>query len=115
LKPKKADYFVLKPLHSGFFSTVLHLLLEHFDSETLILTGFAANLCVMSTANDAHMLGYRLLVPIDCTAASSRERAESTLAYLRDSLAAETPTAAEVDFAELAARPAKLRRRPFSR
>jgi nicotinamidase-related amidase len=115
LKPKEGDYFVLKPLHSGFFSTVLHLLLEFLESETLVLTGFAANLCVLFTANDAHMRGYRLVVPVDCTAANSPELTENTLAQLRESLDADTPVATAIDFAELAARPAKPRRRPFSR
>ena len=39
LKPERDDYFVLKPKHSGFYSTTLDLLLQYLGTETLILTG----------------------------------------------------------------------------
>ena len=68
LAPSPGDYFILKPKHSGFYGTSLELLLERFGARTLILTGFAANICVWFTANDAHMRGYRLIVPADCVA-----------------------------------------------
>ena len=32
--PDKEDYFVLKPKHSGFFSTTLGLLLQHLGAPT---------------------------------------------------------------------------------
>ncbi len=63
LIPKSDDYFVLKPKHSGFYSTNLELLLEHLEIDTLILTGFAGNICVMFTANDAYMRNYKWLSP----------------------------------------------------
>jgi len=44
LKPDKEDYFVLKPMHSGFYSTTLELLLKHLGAGRLILTGIAANI-----------------------------------------------------------------------
>ena len=42
LRPDDDDYFVLKPKHSGFFSTTLDMLLEYLGASTLILTGMAA-------------------------------------------------------------------------
>ena len=39
LRPDEDDYFVLKPKHSGFFSTTLDTLLDYLRVETLILTG----------------------------------------------------------------------------
>jgi hypothetical protein len=65
---RPATYFILKPKHSGFYGTSLELLLERFGARTLILTGFAANICVWFTANDAHMRGFQLIVPADCVA-----------------------------------------------
>jgi nicotinamidase-related amidase len=53
LQPDEQDYFVLKPKHSGFYSTALDVLLEYLGVQTLILTGIAANICVLFTANDA--------------------------------------------------------------
>jgi isochorismate hydrolase len=38
LRPEKSDYFVLKPKHSGFFSTTLETLLRYLETEDLILT-----------------------------------------------------------------------------
>lgn len=43
LAPDEEDYFVLKPLHSGFFSTTLEVLLDHLQVNTLILTGVAGD------------------------------------------------------------------------
>lgn len=71
LKPQRSDYFILKPRHSGFFSTSLRPLLEDLKIKRLILTGIATNLCVLFTAHDAHMHGYRMVVLSDCCAAES--------------------------------------------
>jgi nicotinamidase-related amidase len=73
LRPGKNDYFVLKPKHSGFFSTTLDLLLEYLGAKTVILTGIAANICVLFTANDAYMRDLRLIVPSDCVALNTDE------------------------------------------
>ena len=62
LKPDEDDYFVLKPKHSGFFSTTLDLLLQYLGAHTLILTGVAGNICVLFTASDAYMRDYRLVI-----------------------------------------------------
>ena len=53
LRPEEHDYFVLKPKHSGFFSTTLETLLRYLETQSLILTGVAGNFCVLFTANDA--------------------------------------------------------------
>src|SRR5918998_4194662 len=51
LLPDDDDYFVLKPKHSGFYSTTLSLLLTHLTTTNVILTGIAGNNCVLFTAN----------------------------------------------------------------
>lgn len=71
LEPDEDDYFVLKPMHSGFFSTSLELLLIHMHSRTLVLGGIATNICVQFTANYAYLRGYQLMVPADCSAANT--------------------------------------------
>jgi nicotinamidase-related amidase len=65
LKPTKQDFFVLKPMHSGFFGTPLEILLDKLGVKTLILTGIAADICVMYTANDAYMRNYKLTIARD--------------------------------------------------
>ncbi|HYD49032.1 MAG TPA: isochorismatase family cysteine hydrolase [Terriglobales bacterium] len=69
LAPREGDFFVLKPRHSGFYLTPLELLLQNLEIQTVVLTGFAANICVLYTAVDAHMRGIKIIVPPDAVAA----------------------------------------------
>jgi len=68
LKPDDEDYFVLKPKHSGFYSTTLDILLKHLQCKTLILTGVTTDICILFTANDAYMRDFNLVIPSDCVA-----------------------------------------------
>lgn len=89
LRPGTEDYFVLKPRHSAFFSTTLDLLLKHLGVRTLILVGFAGNLCVLFTANDAYLREYRLIVPSDCIASNTPEDNRQALALMQNVLKAD--------------------------
>lgn len=71
LIPSEDDYFVLKPKHSSFYSTSLNVLLEYLGAEKLIITGFAGDICVLFTANDAYMRDYQVIAPIDCMASET--------------------------------------------
>jgi nicotinamidase-related amidase len=90
LQPEEDDYFVLKPKHSGFFSTTLETLLRYLGSKKLILTGIAGNFCVLFTANDAYMRDYELMIPSDCTASNSAEENRKALDLMRKFLKADT-------------------------
>jgi nicotinamidase-related amidase len=114
LRPHDGDYFVLKPQHSAFYSTVLELLLEELGTRTLVLAGFAANFCVLFTANDAHMRGYRLVVPTDCTASNRPALTRDALRHIK-SLGGSVRKAVDVDFADLAKWGRKPRRSPLTR
>jgi nicotinamidase-related amidase len=84
LTPAPEDFFVLKPTLSGFHETPLHLLLKSGGVRTVILAGFAADICVFFTAADAHMREYEVIVPADCTAAeSARDHRQSMRAMTR--------------------------------
>jgi nicotinamidase-related amidase len=96
LRPEKSDYFVLKPKHSGFFATTLDTLLDYLGVETVILTGIAANICVLFTANDAYMRDLKLVVPKDCVASNTAELNEYALAQIRTVLKASTSSADEL-------------------
>lgn len=89
LRPEADDYFVLKPKHSGFFSTCLDLLLKKLGVKVLILTGVATNICVLFTANDAYMRDYKLVVPNDCVAANSLEENLQVLSLMANVLKAD--------------------------
>jgi nicotinamidase-related amidase len=102
LLPELEDYFVLKPMHSGFFQTPLELLLDELETRALILCGFATNSCVAFTAHDAHMRGFRVVVPEDTTAANTEALRVDTLRHLNVAVHADTGPAARIDFERLA-------------
>lgn len=79
LLPKKTDYFVLKPKHSGFYSTTLETLLDHLGAKRLVITGVATNICVFFTANDAYMRDFKVTVPSDCVAANKASVTKNAL------------------------------------
>jgi nicotinamidase-related amidase len=113
LRPHPGDLFVLKPQHSGFYSTPLELLLSHLEVHTLVLTGFAADICVLFTANDAHMRGYQIVVPRDCTAANSPSITRRALAHVETALHGDTRASPRIAFGELARRRRKPRGQTF--
>lgn len=108
LLPEEDDYFVLKPKHSGFFSSTLETLLRYLGAKKLILTGLAGNYCVLFTANDAYMRDYELMVPADCTASNTGRENRDALKLMRDYLGADTRVSARIRFPR---RPAKTRSR----
>jgi nicotinamidase-related amidase len=102
LRPEKDDYFVLKPKHSGFYSTTLDTLLEYLGVETVVLTGIASNICVLFTANDAYMRDLKLIVPSDCVAANTKEDNEHALQQMANVLKADVRPSGKIRLDELA-------------
>jgi nicotinamidase-related amidase len=99
LRPKEDDYFVLKPKHSGFFSSTLETLLRYLGARRLIITGIAGNFCVLFTANDAYMRDYELLVPSDCTISNTARENREALNLMKRYLKANTAISARLRFA----------------
>ena len=97
LEPDDDDYFVLKPKHSGFFSTSLDLVLEYLGIRTLVLTGFAGNNCVLFTANDAYMRDYKLFVPSDCIASENEVDNDNALKQMQQVLKADIRPSVEIE------------------
>lgn len=95
LRPEDDDYFVIKPQFSGFYSTNLPALLPRLGAQRLILTGVAADICVLFTAADAHMREYDLWVPSDCVASSDPQRTVWALEIMKNSMQAETKPTSE--------------------
>jgi nicotinamidase-related amidase len=98
LKPDEDDYFVLKPMHSAFFSTTLEVLLERLQIKRIVLTGFAADICVLYTANDAYMREFQVAVPSDCIASETRRQYRFALDHMSDRLKADTRTSDKLRF-----------------
>ena len=82
LRPRKQDFTILKPRHSAFYSTPLDLLLRQLKCKRLVLTGLAADNCVLFTAMDAYLRGYSVWIPADCTAAESEEAKQQALEHM---------------------------------
>ena len=101
LKPDAQDYFVLKPKHSGFYSTTLDLLLQYLGARTVILCGLAGDICVLFTANDAYMRDFEIIVPCDGLASESEANNAHALEIMQRVLKAQTPTIEELDLIAL--------------
>jgi nicotinamidase-related amidase len=97
LPPEAEDSFVLKPQHSGFYATTLELLLQALGVHTLILTGIAGHICVLFTANDASMQGYRLLIPADGVASQTVRENTSALRLMQTVLTADIRPSTAID------------------
>jgi len=93
LKPGPDDLAILKPRHSGFFSTPLELLLGQLKAKRLIIAGLSTDMCVLFTAMDAFLRGYKLWVPADCAAAETPEAHEQALMYMKRVLKAQVKPA----------------------
>jgi nicotinamidase-related amidase len=112
LRPEEDDYFVLKPKHSGFFSTTLDILLDYLQARTLILTGLTGDICVLFTAHDAYMRDFNLVIPSDCIASNDPRENEYTLKKMESLMDADIGPSAGLDFEKLKA---ALRREPEPR
>jgi nicotinamidase-related amidase len=102
LYPEDEDYFVLKPRHSGFFSTSLEVLLKYLQAQTLIITGLTGDICILFTANDAYMRDYHLFIPSDCVASQDETKNRQMLEHMSRALKADITPSNELNLEEIA-------------
>jgi ureidoacrylate peracid hydrolase len=76
VSPEAGEVVVTKHRYSAFIDTDLNALLRAQGVRNLIVTGVNTNVCVESTARDAFMLDYHVLLVSDC-AATYDERAHA--------------------------------------
>jgi nicotinamidase-related amidase len=101
LRPDKDDYFVLKAKHSGFYHTQLDLLIDYLKVHTVVMAGFATDMCVLFTASDAYMRDLEIIVPPDCSASASMQDHEEAVKHMTRVLHVQPTPSGEVDFAAL--------------
>jgi nicotinamidase-related amidase len=101
LRPEPDDYFVLKPKHSAFYSTTLDTLLDYLGARTLILAGFAGNICILFSANDAYMRDFILHVPRDCVASNTTRDNRLAIELMRTVLKADVTLSTGLDLERL--------------
>ena len=98
LAPTPEDYFMFKPMHSAFFGTPLHTLLQRLKVGRLIATGITSHQCVLFTAMDAHVREFELIVPSDCMGAPSVTDTRHALYILSHALMAKIISSRQVRF-----------------
>lgn len=86
LAPQAGEAVVVKQTYSGFYATELENLLQELGVEELVLTGCVTNICILYTAADAVMRGYRVEVPVDAVADLDPEAGAFALQQLRQVL-----------------------------
>jgi len=101
LKPDARDYYILKPHRSAFYSTSLMLLLKSLKVKSLIITGVTTDICVVFSANDAYMRGFKLHVPRDCVAAVDPSHTATAMDIIERVLKADTKPSTEILFESL--------------
>ena len=73
-------------------------MLNYLGVSTLILTGMAADICVLFTANDAYMRDLHLIVSPDCVASEQAEQNRLVLKLMQRVLKAEIKPSRKVQF-----------------
>lgn len=79
LGARPEELHVVKRRYSAFFQTDLDLVLKDMMISQLIIFGVVTNICVRSTVHDAFFLGYEVVVPRDCCAATGPREQQSSL------------------------------------
>ncbi len=73
----------MKHRYSGFLCTDLEMILRARERRSVLVTGVATNVCVESTARDAYMRDYHLVLVDDCCGAVTKAEHEATLHTIR--------------------------------
>jgi len=88
LNPDSEDYFVRKRRYSAFFGTDFDLLLREIGVDELCFSGVVTSICVLHTAVDAFMRGYKITVLKDCTADLTEDSYNFALNHMKNVLKA---------------------------
>ncbi|TFZ00593.1 cysteine hydrolase [Ramlibacter henchirensis] len=95
VQPGAGDHVISKARYSAFRDTQLDALLRASRIETVVVCGATTDVCVDTTARDAFMHDYSVVVLSDCSGASTPQRHQHALDVL-DHFFARVNTADEV-------------------
>jgi len=79
VRPRPGDPIVTKHRYSGFYNTDLDTVLRANGVRTVVLTGVSTNVCVETTAREAFVRDYYVVLVGDGTAAYSPDEHDKTL------------------------------------
>lgn len=85
VRPLPDEPIVVKHRYSAFLNTDLDLVLHNRSIRTLVVTGYTTNACVETTARDAYMHDYYVVVVSDCCACQNPALHEATLKSIETS------------------------------
>lgn len=79
VKPLPGEPVIIKHRYSAFLNTDLDMVLHNRGIRTLVVTGYTTNACVETTARDAYMHDYYVVVAGDCCACQNPDLHQATL------------------------------------
>lgn len=83
VQPEPEDLVVTKHRYAGFYGTPLEILLRNMQRDVIVLAGFSTNVCVETTAREACVRDFRVVVLEDCCACTSVEEHSASIKTLR--------------------------------
>jgi ureidoacrylate peracid hydrolase len=83
IRDAELEATVTKHRYSAFFQTELELMLRAMRIETVAFAGVSTNVCVETSARDAFMRDFFVVLVADCCAGYSEEEQHSTLSNIR--------------------------------
>lgn len=84
IKPVNGEKIIIKKRYSAFYETDLEQKLKKANVSTVILTGVATNVCVDTTARDAFMRGFHVVLLKDLVATFDSSLQDATLRNLEN-------------------------------
>ncbi|MBI5749010.1 MAG: cysteine hydrolase [Nitrospinae bacterium] len=84
LKPEKGDIVIEKTTYSGFYNTKLGETLKRLNVDSLKLTGCVTHICIMFTASDAVLRGYKVTVVENGVAGLAKEDHDAALRIMKN-------------------------------
>jgi nicotinamidase-related amidase len=75
------------------YGTPLEFLLEELRVDSLVITGIAADNCVLFTASDAYVRQFKIWVPANCVVAERDAHRRAALSHVNRVLKARTARA----------------------
>ncbi|MBI5181818.1 MAG: cysteine hydrolase [Nitrospirae bacterium] len=84
LKIEKGDIVIEKTTYSGFYNTRLNEALKELNVDSLRLTGCVTHICIMFTASDAVLRGYKVAVVEKGVAGLAKEDHDAALRIMKN-------------------------------
>lgn len=93
LKPRPEDHIIVKRRFSAFYQTDLEMLLRCWGINTLIFTGVLAEICVETTARDAFVRDFDIVIARDGVASRDKNVFQAMLQLMGDAFGVVLPVA----------------------